>query len=103
MRHFRVELDTIETASFIRNHCHRAAWCLSSNLEAFRKTGNLVTMTHPDMQLVFTVLQVPNQLVTYQDIHFCITEFMDGARLNFTAQLFTHGLQAITDPQYRYT
>src|SRR5690554_3152199 len=97
MCHFRVELDSIETASFIRHHGNRAAWCACSHLEAFWNTCNLVTMTHPDMQLVFTVLQLTNQLVTYHDIHFCITELMYSTWLNFTAKLFTHGLQAITD------
>src|SRR5690606_3218954 len=103
MCHFRMELNTIETTSFVRHHRNWTAWSLCSDLESFWNTGNLVTMTHPDMQLVFTVLEITDQLVTYHDINFCITELMHSTWLDFTAKLFAHGLQAITNTQYRYT
>ena len=67
MRHFRVELNGVETTFFIGHRRHRAGFATADNLETGWQFGDLVAVAHPDFQQTMpfgigTILNVVEEL-----------------------------------------
>ena len=92
MGHFRVELNTIETTCFITYRSKWTAWCACSNRETFWNHTDFIAMTHPNIKLIITIIEITQQLITYQHINSGVTKFVNRTWFYFTTKLFRHGL-----------
>ena len=102
--HFRMELHAVETLVGIFHRRDRAAGRERRQMETVRQFGDLVTVAHPHIQLVGTVMiiQAIKQGDTVDGGHFGITEFPQFGTFHLAAQLLGHGLHAVADAQYRH-
>ena len=93
-----MELNRIEAALLTFHACHRAHWCVSGNLEAFRGFFYIICMAHPADRLRAHGIEDPAVRLC---IHFRLAIFADWSRRNASAQHMSHQLGTITDSKDR--
>jgi hypothetical protein len=104
VRDFGMELDTVESARFVRHRSDRAGARRAGDDEPRRQPDHLVAVAHPDVEqsvalAVAPILDAVEQCRMAARTHFRVAELAHPRRFDGTAQLRGHRLHAIADAQ----
>ena len=104
VRHFGMELQGVEALFFVAHAGDRAGRGRAHHLEARREFGNLVAVTHPDLEHAVTffrteVFDAFEQLRMAVGTDFGVAELTLGAAFDLAAELLGHRLHAVADAE----
>ena len=107
MGDFGMKLQAVEAALVVRDAGDRGAFGARDELEAGRQFGDLVAMTHPDIQQAVAlgtgmVLDIREQPRMPVGTHPGIAVFMPVRRLHPAPELLRHSLQSIANAEHRH-
>ena len=98
-----MKLHSVEIPADILYGTDRGVGGPGNNFKSYRHTGNMVTMTHPDLTGTIDKETVKKRPRLSDRQQLCMAEFTLAGRHDLTAEMAAHQLHAVADAKHRHS